>query len=80
MVITMSKETADSLTALLGMKIWPLDTAERLSWIVRILRHMSDVPEFFPKGKWATIQHLEDQLEDAAKLYAVNIEEEKCQQ
>jgi len=43
---------------------------ERMAWIVLQLRYIEDTEEFFPMGKWATIQSIESQLEKAAKYYA----------
>jgi hypothetical protein len=39
---------------------------EQWAWIFFELRAATDKPEWFPKGKWATIQHIEQHLDDQA--------------
>lgn len=41
---------------------------DRLAWLVVILKVTPDDPDLFLSGKWATIQHLESLLLDAARL------------
>lgn len=41
-----------------------------LAWLLAILREMPDDPTLFLHGKWATIQHLEGKLTEAAKKEA----------
>lgn len=40
--------------------------AERCSWLYFLLRAAADKPEWFPRGKWATLQRLEPILDSAA--------------
>jgi hypothetical protein len=35
---------------------------EQMAWIVAVLKLLPDGPGRFPRGKWATIQHIESQL------------------
>jgi hypothetical protein len=37
-------------------------STERWAWILLLLKESQDQPDWFPKGKWATIQFLETQL------------------
>ena len=39
---------------------------EQWAWVFLQLRESEDRPEWFPKGKWATIQVIEQQLADEA--------------
>jgi len=38
-------------------------TPEAWAWLVYQLRAAIDLPEWFPKGKWATIQQIEEYLQ-----------------
>ena len=40
-----------------------------MAWLVLLLKECEDRPEWFPKGKWATIQHIEGQINEAVKAY-----------
>jgi hypothetical protein len=42
-------------------------TREHWAWVAYLLRGTPDRPEWFPKGKWATIQVLESELMEEAK-------------
>ena len=35
---------------------------EQMAWIVLVLKALPDAPGRFPRGKWATIQHIESEL------------------
>jgi hypothetical protein len=37
------------------------------AWLVALLKEETDTPELFPKGKWATIQRMEELLSESAK-------------
>ena len=47
----------------LGQDFNKIETPERMAWIVWLLKKVEDTDEFFPMGKWATIQDIEQQLE-----------------
>ena len=38
-----------------------------LAWLIALLKECWDIPELFPHGKWATIQHMEALLIEAAR-------------
>jgi len=38
-----------------------------LAWLIALLKECYDTPELFPHGKWATIQHMEALLSEAAR-------------
>jgi hypothetical protein len=64
-----SRDTQDGLKALcLRYELWELDTQLPEWWaaLAFILRQAPDDPEFFPKGKWATIQQIERRLDEWA--------------
>ena len=48
---------------------------QQMSWIARVLRVLEDREEWFPHGKWATIQNIERQLDEAAAARAAEIAE-----
>jgi hypothetical protein len=41
------------------------------------LKKRDDEPAWFPRGKWATIQHIEDQIDLAVDAYFVQPQGEK---
>lgn len=41
--------------------------AKEMAWLWFKLRVAEDKPEWFPSGKWATLQHMSDFLEQEAK-------------
>jgi len=45
--------------------------SESWAWWWFRLREMEDRPEWFPRGKWATIQRIEDLLTAEAKQFAI---------
>lgn len=51
---------------------------EKMAWIWLVLRGLEDSERVFPCGKWATIQHIGQQLERsaAAKAAEINASEE----
>lgn len=68
--IRLSQRTADALSAL-GLGLFtPCEQPERMAWVVLVLRKMRDEAHVFPRGKWATIQAIEGQLEQAAATRA----------
>jgi hypothetical protein len=38
-------------------------------FLVEIMKRAEDLPEYFPRGKWATIQAIEDRLDEALTKY-----------
>jgi len=67
--INLSSRTAEGIGLALGQDFNKVETPERMAWIVLILRHVEDTDKFFPPGKWATIQAIEEQLDKAAEAY-----------
>jgi hypothetical protein len=43
-----------------------------MAWVWFVLRKLPDSPSTFPRGKWATIHHIEAQLEELAELKATS--------
>lgn len=50
---------------------------EDVAWLAARLEFVDDTPERFPKGKWATIQRLQDLVREAAKAAVEDAREEK---
>lgn len=42
------------------------------AWLVELLKVEPDSEDLFPSGKWATIQRLQQMVEDAAKKETTN--------
>lgn len=68
--VTMSAAAAEGLSRLGVGDVGVVETAERMAWVVFVARHAADDEVVFPRGKWATIQHIEAQLDEHAKRIA----------
>ena len=60
--ILLSPMTVDGLNKIGVGDFNAVELPERMAWIVLLLRKMPDDPKQFPRGKWATIQHIEEQI------------------
>ena len=47
-------------------ELYPYIPLERAAWMFFVLRAAEDDPAYFPKGKWATIQRIEQMLNEEA--------------
>jgi hypothetical protein len=52
--------------------IQPYMEPELVAWLVYRLEIESDLPKYFPSGKWATIQRLQDLLREEALIVKGN--------
>jgi hypothetical protein len=43
------------------------ESPERVAWLTYLLRHVPDSEDVFPSGKWATIQRLQELVDEYAK-------------
>ena len=43
------------------------ESPERMAEVARVLRQLDDGPGRFPHGKWATIQSIEQQVDEALR-------------
>jgi len=75
--IELSHAVADGLSLALDQDFYCCESLERMAWIVLVLRKLEDKDEWFPRGKWATIQNIEAQLEIAAKEFVEELTQEK---
>ena len=75
--IELSYAAADGLSLALDQDFYRFESLERMAWIVLVLRKLEDKDEWFPRGKWATIQSVEAQLETAAKEFVEELTQEK---
>lgn len=46
-----------------------VELPERMAWVALVLKKQEDKPEWFPRGKWATIQEIERQLDLCAAAW-----------
>ena len=56
---------SNDFTEWLGDRMWV--QSQWFAWLVALLKEEQDTAELFPKGKWATIQRMQDLLADSAK-------------
>lgn len=75
--ISLSPMTADALDALsIIERVGTINVnLAEMAWLWFVLRELEDSDSRFPRGKWATIQHIQDQLERAARDVAEGMEE-----
>lgn len=73
MTVTMSQAAADGLSAIGMGDFAAVETAERMTWVVLVLLHVPDHDAWFPRGKWATIQSLQQQLTGCAMRRAQEV-------
>lgn len=67
--VSMSKSAAQGIANALDQDVYEVETVERMAWLVLLLKKCEDRPEWFPRGKWATIQSIERQLDDAVDIW-----------
>lgn len=72
--VELSPAVANGLSLALKQDFYAFETPERMAFIVLVLRFIKDDETFFPCGKWATIQNIQRQLEDIAKVKAALLE------
>ena len=68
--INLTSSAADGIGLALDEDFCRVETPERMAWVVLVLRKIEDTEEFFPIGKWATIQSIQGQLDVAACYFA----------
>lgn len=76
--VSLSNSAADGIGKALNQDVFGVETAERMAWLVLLLKKREDLPEWFPRGKWATIQHIESQVDAAANAWLA--ERSQCEQ
>lgn len=64
--ITLSPAIVSGMELALGQDFIGVESYDRMAWIVLLLKKLEDRPEWFPRGKWATIQEIERQLDHCA--------------
>jgi hypothetical protein len=74
-VITLSESTASALSNIGLGDFSECETAERMAFVVLVLKGLKDLPEHFPKGKWATIQHIESGIEQEVNVRISQLDE-----
>lgn len=69
--IELSRRAANGLSCLGCGEIGPSEEPERMAWVLLVAKARGDNERIFPNGKWAMIQHIEGQLDEAvARLTA----------
>lgn len=72
--VSISRATAAELSKLGLGDFAVCETPQRMAWVVLVLREIADTDERFPRGKWATIQHIEGQIHRCAVRAAHDLE------
>jgi hypothetical protein len=72
-MVEISRETADALSQIGLGDFNCYEQPERMAFVAEILKRLPDRPEWFPKGKWATLQSIEGQVHACADVDAERI-------
>lgn len=76
--VELSDVVSDAIDALgIVDHVGAVNSAEKMAWVFFCLRVTPDTAAVFPRGKWATLQHIEAQLDCAAKLTLIEAEKER---
>lgn len=62
-IVILSPATIAGIGQALDQDFCGAETPERMAWVVLLLRKLEDRAEWFPRGKWATIQEIERQID-----------------
>lgn len=73
--IALSQSTADAFSRIGIGDFNVIEQPERMAWVVAVLRRLPDRLEWFPRGKWATIQQIEMQVDACAGDAVIEIVE-----
>ncbi len=73
--IRISKKTAEAFNCLGIGEFYEEMTPESMAFVGWLLPYLDDNPKWFPKGKYAVIQHIQSQLIDCAMKIARDINE-----
>lgn len=78
--VELSKRVAEGIGHAVDQDVYTFMQPERMALIVLLLKKLPDNDDYFPRGKWATIQSIEDQLQEivedkVSKLLAREIEQ-----
>ena len=52
---------------------WAKSSMPAMAWLLFVLKKVEDDPTIFPRGKWATLQHIESQLDVVAERLACSL-------
>jgi hypothetical protein len=77
--ILLSPIAAGALSGIGLGDFFTVEQPDRMAWVVLVLKRLPDMSERFPRGKWATIQSIEQQLNSCADVTAKMITEGKPQ-
>jgi hypothetical protein len=67
--VSLSSSAAEGIGRALDQDVYGVEGADRMAWLVLLLKKCEDRPEWFPRGKWATIQHIEGQISSAVEQW-----------
>ena len=74
--VNLSPAVANGISLALHQDFNTFESPERMAFVVLLLRLVRDNDEWFSRGKWATIQNIEGQLEEIAREIVEEIVEE----
>ena len=65
--VELSKRVAEGIGHAIDQDMYTYTQPERMAFIVLLLKRIPDNDDYFPRGKWATIQVIEGQLQEIAE-------------
>lgn len=73
-MVEVTHATAEALDSMVVFgDVTRLIEPEKAAWVTSVLRELPDTDTLFPRGKWATIQHIEQQVTEQAKAVALDV-------
>lgn len=73
--VRISSDAAEGLS-LIGLgEFARFNDPARMAFVAEVLKNVPDVVAWFPKGKWATIQHIQEQVRLCAEYEARRVTE-----
>jgi hypothetical protein len=71
--VSISDQSAEAFNRLGLGDFYTIMPARDMAFLAIILPMLDDRPEWFPKGKWATIQHIQQQITDISEKISNHI-------
>ena len=66
MTINLSSRAVDGISKALNQDFYRVETPERMAWVSILLKKLDDTEDWFPHGKWGTIQNIDKQIDMCA--------------
>jgi len=62
MTVKLSSAAVEGISKALNQDFYRVETPERMAWVSILLKKLDDTEDWFPHGKWGTIQNIDRQV------------------